>query len=106
MKTIMMCAMVAMMGCSATTSSTQPQVPTQEKETVSKKDQSQEEHPIIYKVAYTLADGTAFVFDEVEMAWKWIDTDEHKKQLSHAGEVIKSGVSGAYDAAKDEWNKK
>lgn len=107
MKTVMMFAAILMVGCSSTTTSTTPQVPTQGQETVSPSNkQSQNDHAIIYKTAFVLADGTAFVFDEVEKAWKWIDTDEHKKQLSHAVQVIKSGAEGAYDAARDAYNKK
>jgi hypothetical protein len=57
------------------------------------------------KAGAVVADSTRFVWEGAAYAWKWLDTDEHKQELRHAGQVIKAAAVNAWDGAKEELDK-
>lgn len=99
MAVIVMC--VSMFGCASTVSN----VPLRQPKLDDNKAEAKHEVDGFDKAGFVLADGSRFVWDETKQAYNWITSDENKKRLEHAYDIMKSVIVGGYDAARDELNK-
>lgn len=106
-KTMLMCAMVAMVGCAggnantalrdgSTIDNTKPAI-----------------HPDAFdRAGFVMADGSRvvwqggrWVYDEASKAINWIASDAHKQEAKKVMDTLGAGIGAAWDAAKDEWKK-
>lgn len=58
------------------------------------------------KAGVMVADGSRYVYDETAKAWKYLSSEDMKAKYKETWEATKKTAGEAWDAAKDEYNKR